>query len=345
MNTTKKAFITGATGLVGSHVLIRLLLEGFAVKALYRSNPNLQKLQDISKFYSSSLNELLETVEWIEGDINDYYSLIDAIDEGTTVFHCAAFVSFNHSDRHRLKQVNEEGTANMVDAAIEKKAGKFIFISTIGTLGTPEKGHLTDENCAWQAKHRHSAYSQSKFRGEMEVWRGTKEGLNAIIINPSVILGPCDINQSTGKLFKLIASQPKFYTTGSTGYVDVRDVANACVCLVNSDIVNERFILNGANIPFNEFMTLTANSLNLKPPTIEANELMTSIAWRLEWLKSLISCTQPSLTRDSARIAHSESAYSSEKFIQATNYQFNPIEQTISETAEWMLTYQKDLMK
>jgi nucleoside-diphosphate-sugar epimerase len=197
-----------------------------------------------------------------------------------------------------------------------------------------------DENVEWQPDDNRSAYSHSKFRAEMEVWRASKEGLPVIIVNPSVIIGPVDWKRSSGRLFYSVQKGMPFYTTGVTGFVDVRDVAESIVLLLNSDVVNERFILNGENLSFKDFFSKVAHALGKRAPFVKATPWMAEIGWRLNHILCILAGKAPAITKDTARAAHNKSFYSAGKFSRKFNFSFQPIDDAIENTVEWYNTTQ-----
>lgn len=232
---------------------------------------------------------------------------------------------------------NEEGTANLVNICVDKKIEKFCFVSSIATLGNSKNGETIDELSYWQGGRNHSAYSISKFRAEMEVWRATKEGLNAVIINPSVILGPGDWSQGSPKIIHTVYKGLKFYTPGGTGFVDVRDVAKAMINLVASNITNERFLLNGANLSYKSLFTNIAKALNVKAPYIKSNKTLVGLAWRYEKIKNILFGKEPLITKDSARTSQKVTYYSGKLITDKINFTYTPIDQTIKDTANYFL--------
>ncbi len=330
--------ITGGTGLVGSHLLFRLTSQGESVKAICRASSNLDEVENLFRFYANEeAGELLKKIEWIEADLADYFSLENALEGINQVFHVAAMVSFNPGESQKMLQVNAEGTANLVNACLEKKVEKLCYVSSISSLGKPSNGDLIDENVEWQPDDNRSAYSHSKFRAEMEVWRASKEGLPVVIVNPSIIIGPVNWLRSSGRLFYSVYKGMPFYSDGTTGFVDVRDVAEAMVLLMTSDIVNQRFILNSEHLSFKEFFTLTANALGVSPPWFKASKWMVNLGWRLNHALCALAGKAPALTRDTARSALGKSYYSNKKFTRQFNYTFRPIKETIDNTAKWYL--------
>ncbi|TRX72622.1 NAD-dependent epimerase/dehydratase family protein [Carboxylicivirga sp. M1479] len=302
--------VTGATGLVGSHLLIELIKNGSFVRALYRSQKTRKGVEELFSYYKV---EGFEKIEWLKGDLMDYFLLMDALKDVSVIYHCAAMVSFKPSDRKAMFNVNVEGTANLVNAAIESKTECFCHVSSIATLGKSLNGELIDESSFWQNDDNHSVYSQSKFQSEMEVWRGTKEGLKAVVLNPSVIIGPCADDKSSGQLIHSLSKNMTFYTGGGTGFVDVRNVVDAMIAVAQSGKVNERFIVNGENLSYQTLMQTAAKVFDVKAPTVKANRILTGIAWRLERLKYMLWGQAPKMTKETARTSQNQSKYSADK--------------------------------
>ncbi|SMO70455.1 Nucleoside-diphosphate-sugar epimerase [Saccharicrinis carchari] len=329
--------VTGGTGLVGAHLLYHLLLSGSKVRALKRSSSNINKTRFVFEFYGDETLHLFEEIEWIEGDLLDYESLELALADAKTVYHTGALVSFNPSLRNHMMEVNEEGTANLVNACVEKGVEKFCYVSSIATLGNSKNGETIDEFSYWQGGKNHSAYSLSKFRAEMQVWRATKEGLNAIVVNPSVILGPGNWKQGSLKIIDTVYKGLLFYTSGGTGFVDVRDVVSAMIKLTKSNAVNERFILNGANLSFKSLFAQIAQSLQVRPPKFRAGAQLVGIAWRYEWLKNFLFGTEPLITKDSARSSLKRTVFSGALISKTIDFDYTPIEKTIKDTTQYYL--------
>ena len=330
--------LTGATGLVGSHILYTLTAAGHKVRATCRKQSPLDETGKLFRFYAGNqADELLNRVEWIEADLTDYYSLEDALEGVSYVIHSAAMVSFNPHEAQRMMEVNADGTANLANACLARGVKKFLYVSSISSLGRHPEGKEVDEDVEWQPDDNRSAYSHSKFRAEMEVWRASKEGLPVLIINPSVIIGPVDWKRSSGRLFYSVRRGMPFYTTGVTGFVDVRDVSEAVLLLLNSEVVNERFILNGENMSFKNFFEKVAVALKKRAPFIKAGEFFTEIGWRLNHSLCVIFGKAPAITKDTARAAHSKAYYSNHKFSRQFNYSFRTIDDAVLNTAKWYM--------
>lgn len=330
--------VTGGTGLVGSHLLYKLLKKGEKVRALCRFNSCKESVKQVFHFYDvEKANTLYKQIEWFEGDLLDYFSLLDALKNVRHVYHCAAMVSFKPNDADEMYTTNTEGTANLVTASIDRHVEKFCYVSSIATLGAAINGHHIDESTFWQNDDNHSVYSQSKFQAEMEVWRGTKEGLNAIVVNPSVIIGPGNPDRSSGQLFKSVANGMKFYTPGSTGFVDVRDVTDAMIALTNSAASNERFVVSSENLNYQQFLTKVATAYQTTPPRQKAGKFIIGVGWRLERLRYFLTRKEPRITKETARSSQNRSFYSSNKLKEHLQWTFIPIDQSVKETVAFFI--------
>lgn len=327
-------FLTGGTGLVGAHILLKLTESGQKVKALKRKRSSLTVIKNIFSHYKKT--NLLQSIEWIEGDLLDLFSLQEGINGCNTVIHCAAIVSFNPKDFKKMMKINVEGTANIVNICLENNIEKLAYISSIATLND-EKNQVRTEDSFWKESKSNSQYAKSKYLSEQEVWRGIEEGLNSIIVNPSVILGPGDWQKGSSQMFEKVWKGLKFYSSGSTGYIDVLDVAKCVVKLLEKEIINERFILNAENIKYRDIFDSIAENLNKPKPHIKVSPLIKEIAWRIEWLMSLITNKSPLITKETANTAMKNKSFSNEKIIKALDYKFIPIEESIKHYSQWFL--------
>ena len=330
-------FVTGGTGLVGSHVLLKLAQKSKDFKALKRSCSSLDICKSVFSYYHA--NDLFVKINWVDGDINDISSLEEGMKDCNLLFHCAAIVSFSPFDIELLKKVNIEGTANVMNVALTSGIKKAAFVSSIATLDHETHG-LVNEECHFKVTNLVSNYAFSKYFAEQEVWRASAEGLDIVIINPSVILGPGNWGKGSSKIFEKIYKGLKFYTSGSTGYVDVTDVAEAGIQLLFSNIKNERFIINGTNLKYRDCFDRIALALGKKKAFIKVTPFLKEIAWRFEALKSLITAETPLITKETANSAMTKKAYSSTKIQKKIGFQFTDIDVTINKYSNWFLSDQ-----
>lgn len=320
---SKKVFVTGATGFVGAYLLRQLVERGYQVRALHRRSSRTDLIIGVQ-----------QQVEWVEGDIMNLHLLEEQMQGMEEVYHAAALVSFDPKDKDKMFSINGEGTANVVNAALHCGISKLLHVSSIAALGRRPFQTDIDERIQWENNKLNSSYAISKFRGENEVWRGIEEGLSAVIVNPSVVLGAGFWNKGTSKFFPRVWKGQHFYPRGATGFVDVRDVARASIALMESEQVNERFILNAENWTYQQLLNTIADALGKKRPGRKAGPLLMALAWRWEALRSRLLRKKPLLTRETARTSSSTFRYHSDKIKEAIGYRFHPVAQTIAETAE-----------
>jgi nucleoside-diphosphate-sugar epimerase len=314
--------VTGGTGLVGSELIKQLIAQGKPVKAIFRSN--------ISGHLSEEENK---KVEWAKGDIADMFSLEDAMRGIQQVYHCAAIVSFNPKKREELFNTNVEGTANVVNACLTCGIQKLVHVSSVSALGRIRKGDTVTEASQWSEETNNSAYGKSKYYAELEVYRGIAEGLKAVVINPTIILGFANWNDGSSAIFKKAYEDFPWYTNGITGFVDVRDVATAMIQLMDSDISGEKFILCAENRTYRDMFSMAANGFGKKPPHREAKKWMGAILWRLDKLKSILTGSNPLLTKETTRTAQAKVYFDNSKILTALPFfQFRKMEDTIKDT-------------
>ena len=314
--TDKNIVVTGAAGLVGSELTKQLLDKDYKVTAIYHSTP----------LHISHPNLIIK-----QCDILDTFSLEEIMQDVTHVYHCAAIVSFEPKNERRLLKINVEGTANVVNACISANVQKLIHVSSVSSLGRIRNGETVTEQMNWTEETSNSIYGKSKYLGELEVWRGIGEGLQAAIVNPSIILGGDNWHNGSSALFKSAYDEFKYYTEGTTGFVDVRDVACAMILLMNSKISGQRFILSSENLSYKEIFYLIAKCFGKKPPKKNVTPLLAEIVWRLEAMKSAITGKKHLVTKETARTAQSTVKYDNSKILNALPaFHFIPVTDTIN---------------
>ena len=316
-----KILVTGGTGFLGAYIIQALIQKGYAVRAIRRPQ------SELPAFIPA---EIWEKTEWVTGDILDVVSLEEAMDGIDTVIHSAAIVSFVKKDRKKMYQANVDGTANVVNMALEKNIRRLVHISSVAALGRTLQGSLVDETKKWEDTKANTHYARSKYRGELEVWRSIGEGLDAVILNPSTILGYGDWHSSSCAIFKNVYNGFKWYSPGINGFVAVEDVADATVRLMESDITAERFIVNGDNWPFKQLLHTIADAFGTRRAGKQTTNALLAIAFRLEAIKSFFTGHRPLLTRESARVAHSRTSFDNKKILAALpGFSFTPLEKAI----------------
>lgn len=331
--------VTGGTGLLGSHLLFDLTKSGKFVRAIKRSTSNTSMVRKVFSYYTSDPDTLLARIEWVDADLMDFGAISEALNGISEVYHVGAVVSFYPKDHKTMLRVNIEGTANLVNMSIEKKVSKFCYVSSVATLGRAENHGLSDEETYWVPSKKNSVYGISKYGAEREVWRGMEEGLNAVIVNPSVIIGPGFWSDNSG-LFRLVWEGLKYYTRGVNGYVDARDVTEAMIKLMDNNHFGQRYICSADNVTYQEFFTMIAGNYGKPGPSVNVPNAMTAIAWRVEAVRTFFTGSKPEVTREMATTTTMVYTYSSEKLKKTLNFEFRPVSESIREVCK---LYMQDL--
>jgi len=328
-------FVTGASGMVGSRLVVELLKNpSERIIALKRPETNVEFLKNLIQKSFPDFQQQFHRINWVDGSLLDYDFLDSVIPTNSKVYHLAAMVSFNKKDKEVLYETNVNGTANLVNVCLQKGIEKMCYVSSIAALGRNEQdGLVTETDYRTQAKGT-SYYSTTKYEAEMEVWRGIAEGLPAVIVNPSVIIGSSNWESGSSQLITTVFKGLKFYTKGINGYVDAEDVAKIMVRLMDSTVLGERFILSAENLSYQTLFQIIAKKLNVDGPKIYAAPWMGAIAWRVLALLSLFTGKKPMITKDTARNARSVFRYDSSKIKNLLDYNFMPIETAIERAVE-----------
>lgn len=306
--------VTGASGLLGFRVLKQLATSDARIIAVCRNIPE----------------TIDHRVEWQSCDVLDIIALENIFTGVDKIYHCAGLVSYDPRRKKEIFDINVYGTANVINAALNKGVKRLLHVSSVASMGVESKeNELTDESTAWKEIGA-SDYSKSKHLAEMEVWRGLSEGLSTIIINPSIILGCGDWDKGSTEMFKAIYNEFPWYSTGVHGFVDVNDVARAAVMLMNSDIEAQQFIINGINISYENLFNKIANTFGVKPPHKKVTPFLAGLVWRMDYIKNIFSHKSSMITKHSATIALKNVQYDNSKLLkQYTDFQYTDLDKTI----------------
>ena len=321
--------VTGGTGLVGSHLLYFLLKENGKVRAIHRKNSNVATVKKVFSLYTPNVESLFKKIEWVEADITDVPALVLAFENITKVYHCAAFISFDPSKYKVLKKTNVEGTANIVNLCLANNIQKICYVSSVATFGSALNGEFISEDNQWNPEERNSVYAITKFGAEMEVWRGTQEGLDAVIVNPGVILGTSPDGDGSGTIIALGSSGIPVYPSGGMGIVDVQDVVKAMLLLMDSEIKNEQFILVAENITYKELLSKFAKLFGKKPPFKKLPKKIIFFLSSADWLFSKLFGKKRKLFKATVRSMFKTSFYDASKVKGSLGFQFTPLEVTL----------------
>jgi nucleoside-diphosphate-sugar epimerase len=318
--------VTGGTGFLGSYIVKELVEKRYPIRAIRRSTSKLP-------FYIS--RNILEKVQWVEGDILDTVSLEDAMDGVDTVIHSAAVISFYKEEKDEMYRVNTMGTANVVNIALEKKISRFVHLSSVAALGRTKMNSHVSEEKKWQENKNNTHYAISKYKAEMEVWRGVGEGLNAVIINPSTVLGYGDWNTSSCRIFKTVYDGFPWYSTGVNGFVDIEDVAKVAVILLEKNISEQRYIVSADNWSFQQLLNTIADGFGKKRPGRRATAGLINLILKFEKMKSMLAGNKPLLTKESARVANSHTYFQNDKLLTALpGFSFTPLQESIAKACK-----------
>ena len=311
--------VTGGAGLLGKELITQLLLQGKKVRAIYNNTA-------LPDFHSPDLTQ-------VQCNILDVVGLEEAMTGIEQVYHCAAIVSFNPKKKKVMFTVNIEGTANVVNAALDACVKKLVQVSSVAALGRIRENEMINETMQWSEETSNSNYGQSKYLSEMEVWRGVGEGLNAVIVNPVIILGPGDWSAGSSQIFKTVNNEFPWYTEGTSGYVDVRDVAKVMILLMESDITAERFIVSAENRSYRDVFNLIATAFGKKPPHKKVTPFLAKLVWRLEKIKSRLTGNEPLVTKETTATAMAKVNFDNSKLLKALpGFTYRSIENTITYT-------------
>jgi dihydroflavonol-4-reductase len=328
-------FLTGGTGMIGAHIAFALTAQGHSVRALKRKDASTADTEKIFRFYSPNADILLQKIQWVEGDILDIPSLEDAMQGATYVYHSAAMVSFDPKERDRMIKVNGEGTANVINVAMFGGVKKLCHISSVAALGRTIDLKNIGEDTWWKNDPANSWYAISKYNAEREAWRATEEGMNVVILNPTVVIGPGNPARSSNAIFSFAKKGFSWYTTGTGGFVDARDVADAAVKLMESEVVNQRFVLNAKNLSYRDFADRILKRFGHKPTTREVGAFLTWVMWRSEKLVCFFTGRSPRITKESAYAAREAATYTGTRITETIDFSYRDIDLTLEEVCAY----------
>ena len=334
----KIIFVTGGTGLVGGHLIYKLLSEGSRVRAIHRRTSNREILKKIFGYYSDKHDALYREIEWIESDIMDFDRLAEAMNGARVVYHCAAAVSFETAQKESVLRNNVLGTTNIVKACLENRVEKLCHVSSVAALGASDMDIMVNETKKWDDEVYHPVYGTSKHLSEEEVWKGIEMGLNAVIVNPSIILGPGEWGRGSASLFSNIDRGMLFYTNGVTGYVDVNDVVKAMIILTESGISGERFIVSSENLTYRQILTMIAESLGARKPIFMVPKIFSYPVYAMIPVLNLVIGKKSPLTREILKAAWSEVTFDNSKIIKSTGISFLPVKESVKATGSFYIS-------
>ncbi len=320
--------VTGGTGLIGSHLLFHLTKSGKKVKASYRSEKSIDKVSQVFGYYTENPESLLEKINWIKADITDVGSLEQLFDEVNQVYHCAALISFDPKQLDALLKANTEGTANLVNLCLTHNVKKLCYVSSIAAIGPSPKGKMATEDNEWSDTNI-SVYGLTKHDAELEVWRGSQEGLSVVVVNPGVVLGPGFWKSGSGTFFTYANKGKRHFLPGGTGFVTVNDVTTAMISLMDSNITGERFILVNENLAYQEIFGRIATRLSVAAPYKKTAFWLLECFWRLDGLRSKFLGKRRRLTKNMVKGLYHQEIYDNSKIKRSLNFNFEDLNTTL----------------
>lgn len=320
--------VIGATGTIGAQVALQLLQQNKSVVCAKQSSSDINKTKKLFSYYTPQFNELFNSIKWVDVDVCDIYSLIDAFEGIYTVYNCSGFVSFNRKFEKKLFKINVEGVANIVNACLEKNIKALCHVSSIAAIHNPDITQNIHEGIYWKSSPDAGNYAISKYNGEREVWRGIEEGLNAVIVNPSIVLAPGFWKQSSGKLFDTCYNGSPFYTSGASATVDVVDVANCMIKLIDKKVFNQRFIISEGNHSFKEILTVIQTNYGKKPPQFMAGKITLTIGKYLDFIRCLFSNEEQLITKETIVSGLQITTFDNSKIKNTLDFTFKPLQES-----------------
>lgn len=320
--------VTGGTGLVGSHLLLHLLQEQIAVRATYRTGSDLGRVQKVFSYYTENASELFQKIEWAIADLSDIPALETAFHGVDQVYHTAAIISFNHRDYKKLKKTNTDGTTNIVNLCLDNNIKKLCYVSTIGAIGNGLDGSRATEENEWVEQDT-TVYAKTKYAAEMEVWRGSQEGLSVVMVNPGVILGPGFWKSGSGTFFSTVEKGYSYYPPGGTGFVTITDVVHIMKRLMDANIKNERFILVAQNLKYQEILGMIAEKLGKKKPTKQLKHWQLQIGRYFDWMFDLLTHSGRRITKNTIKSLYHRDNYDAQKIKETLDFEFEALEPTL----------------
>ena len=300
--------VTGATGIVGREIVAALLSAGGKVRALRRERSDVEGVEKMLCRRGVSLEKLI----WVEGDTRDVYAMMDAVEGCSRVYHTAAVISFRERDAELLFDVNVSGTAAVVNAMLEVGVKELVHVSSVAALDGAEIPEKAD-------------YAVSKYKAELEIWRGVEEGLEACMVQPTIIVGEGDFSKSSGKLFLQVDKGLPVYPVGSNGFVASKDVASACLAMAEAGLWGKAFVLNGANMKFKDAFEKIAASIGAKAPARPLKRWMSNLVCALPFVQNKIGL----------KAMQEDTVYDGSKVVEAIDgWSYSDIDEVIMEVGK-----------
>lgn len=318
----KNVLVTGGTGFIGSNLAAALIREGYSVRVLRRPESDMRALGDLK-------------VESCLGDLRNPASIREAVKGCDTVFHTAAMISYWRKERPLMGEINVGGTRTIVEACLEAGVKRLIHTSSTAAIGFPASGGVADESVAYNWHPYDVGYRNSKHAAEEEVHRGVSLGLDAVLVNPSIVIGPRDIHFHGGQLIRDVYRKKIFYyISGMLNVTYVDDVVQGHLSAARLGRKGERYILCGETLTRKEVLTTIAEVVGGIPPLFKVptpmirlvtagSELVSAVAGKKPWISSELMAGNELEYRLSSHKAESELGYTITPFREAVRRTFD----------------------
>ena len=322
--SSERIFITGATGLAGSHILRYLMLKGYRnIVAMRRESSRMDLVEDLA-----------DDIAWAVGSLDDVDVLHDAMTGADWVIHAAALISYEKNSEQAMYRVNVDGTANVVNAALANDVSKFLHISSVSTYARTGGDQIISEKTEWQFTPYTTIYGHTKHLAEMEVWRGQAEGLDTVMINPSIILGSGHWGDGSLKIVQRLGEGLKYYPTGAIGYVDVRDVARLALLRLQGHGSSGRMLTSGHDISYKKFFDKLAPLLGVPAPSIRISPWLSEIAWRALLPLKWITGRENTISKHTARTTSCNIGYDNSLSLSIDGFNYTDLQTTLEDVAK-----------
>jgi len=317
--------VTGATGYIGSQIVFALLsrLSGeVRLRVIARNSSDCSFLEGLP-------------VDVVRADISDSLALLEAFRGADTVFHCAGFISYTRSSRSELYDVNVVGARNVVNACIYNNVRRLVLTSSIAAIGASEDGSPANESTIFQEWQRRNGYMEAKHLAELEGLRGVAEGLEVVMVNPGVVIGidhqnPASLSSSNEVLRLISKGKLPLFPSGSTGFVDVRDVADAHLAAWERGRSGERYLVVGRNLSFRELFDalrpLAGSSMGRAFVVPGGVGLLAGFGGEI-W--SMLSSRPSFISLESIRLASRSQVYNNSKSRQELGFSYRDLSETL----------------
>lgn len=339
--------LCGASGFIGTHICHALLKQGYNVIGIKRESSDLSISQKVFEELNrrDSVNFSHDDIEWKTADLRNPQALERALSSCEVVINAAAKVSFNPKQRKETIKNNIDVAANVVNACIATGVERLLHISSVSALPNPDKKFELDESFLNSTYYRfETSYGESKYRSEMEIWRGLGEGLKVTVFNPGIVLGEWKAEGSSNEPIAAVDKGLNFYSAGYSGFVDVQDIAQAIILsLENEQSIGERYVLVGHNESYEKFLKRIAEKLQVKGPSVKAGMFLSKLVAYIAKVPAFFTGKEPFITEELAESANRKTHFVNDKAKEELALDFHAFDKTIARSCRFYAEQNKNL--